>query len=95
MAFTECEGYSKNNVYSTNEARTFTKSLPQKLLVSARETDAPRFKISKDRDTVMICANASGIHSLLLLMIGKSKEILLFKKCHLLSCHYMVQKVHG
>ncbi|KAL4126596.1 hypothetical protein QTP88_010808 [Uroleucon formosanum] len=55
------------------------KALSSKSLVSQREATAPGYKLSKDRVTVMVCANATGTHKIPLLLIGKSKNPRCFK----------------
>lgn len=47
--------------------------------MSQREVAAPGYKLSKDRVTVMVCANATGTHKIPLLLIGKSKNPRCFK----------------
>jgi len=73
------EGYTRNYIYNTDETGINWKELPQKSLVSCHEISAPGYKVSKDRITVMVCANASGDHALLLLVIGKAIKPLCFK----------------
>ena len=70
----ESEGYTRDDVYSTNETGLNWKSLPKNSLASRREFAAPGFKVIKERVMVMVCVNASGTHRLPLLVIGKSTK---------------------
>ena len=70
----ESEGYTRDDVYSTNETGLNWKSLPKNSLASRREFVAPGFKVMKERVMVMVCVNASGTHRLPLLVIGKSTK---------------------
>ena len=70
----ESEGYTRDDVYNADEMGLNWKSLPKKSLASRRESAAPGFKVSKERVTVMVCANASGTHRQPLLVIGKSTK---------------------
>ncbi|GFY50029.1 jerky-like protein [Trichonephila inaurata madagascariensis] len=90
----EEEGYSRDDVYNVDETGVNWKALPRKSLASKRESTAPGFKVSKERVTTMVCANASGTHSLPLLVIGKSKKSHCFKNVHaflLLARHKRVR----
>ncbi|XP_071053235.1 jerky protein homolog-like [Onthophagus taurus] len=66
-------------VYNADETGLFWKSLPSKTLAMQNEKNAPGHKSSKERITLMPCANASGSHKLPLLCIGKSKNPRSFK----------------
>lgn len=90
--FLENENYSLDDVYNADETGFNWKSLPRKSLASKREKTAPGFKISKQRVTVMVCANASGTHRLPPLMIGKSKKPRCFKNVKCLPLCYKAQK---
>lgn len=56
------ENYALENVYNADETGHNWKALPRKNLASRRELAAPGPKISKDRITVLACANATGSH---------------------------------
>ncbi|GFY78833.1 jerky protein homolog [Trichonephila inaurata madagascariensis] len=88
----EEEGYSRDDVYNVDETGVNWKALPRKSLASKREFTAPGFKVSKKRVTAMLCANASGTHTLPLLVIGKSKKLRCFKNVSCLPTLYKVQK---
>lgn len=61
------------------KSKFFFFALHSRSLASRRESAAPGHKVSKDRVTVMVCANATGTHRLPLLLIGKSKNPRCFK----------------
>ncbi|GFW53055.1 hypothetical protein TNCV_131201 [Trichonephila clavipes] len=65
----EEEGYSRDDVYNVDETGVNWKDLPRKSLTSKRESTTPGFKVSKERVTTMVCANAGGTYSLPLLLI--------------------------
>lgn len=48
--------------------------MPKKTLAPADEQEAPGHKESKERVTIMTCANATGSHKIPLLLIGKSQR---------------------
>lgn len=66
--------------------------LPSKSLASKRESTAPGYKTSKERGTIMVCANSIGRHRLPLLVIGKSKNPRCFKNIKSLPVAYDSQK---
>ncbi|CAH1991027.1 unnamed protein product [Acanthoscelides obtectus] len=68
------DGYDLELVYNADESGLCWKSLPSKTPASKREVSAPGYKSSKDRVTVMVCANATGSHRIPMLFIGKSKN---------------------
>lgn len=86
------KGFSRDDVYNADETGVNWRSLPRKSLASRNEIRAPGYKISKDRVTAMVCANASGTHSLPLLVIGKSKKPRCFKNVTCLPVTYRAQK---
>ncbi|XP_046662996.1 jerky protein homolog-like [Homalodisca vitripennis] len=53
------EGYSLDLVYNADETGLNWKALPRKSLASKREKAAPGFKVSKERVTIMVAANAT------------------------------------
>lgn len=71
--------YSLKNMYNADETGLYYKSLPRKTLASCEETEAPGLKESKQRVTIMNCANADGSHKIPLLLIGLSKRPRCFK----------------
>ncbi|XP_050338865.1 jerky protein homolog-like [Bactrocera neohumeralis] len=77
--FLDEKEYDFDFVYNADETGLNWKALPSRSLASHRENAAPGHKVSKDRVTVMVCANANGTHRLPLLLIGKSKNPRCFK----------------
>ena len=70
----EEEGLSLSQIYNCDETGLYWKALPTKTLASQREEKAPGYKVSKERVTILACANATGDHKLPLTMIGKAKK---------------------
>ena len=85
------ENYTLDYVYNADETGLNWRTLPPKSLASKRERSAPGYKVSKERVTIMVCANASGTHRLPLLMIGKSKKPRCFKNVKNLTVCYKAQ----
>ena len=90
--FVEKEGYSQDSVYNADESGLNWKALSRKSLASCQEHAARSFKVSKERVTIMTCANAAGTHKLPLLLIGKSKKPRCFKNIKSLPVTYTAQK---
>ncbi|GFY00602.1 jerky-like protein [Trichonephila clavipes] len=80
------EGYSRDDVYNIDETGVNRKALPRKPLASKRECTAPGFRVSGERVTAMVSANA-----LPLLVIGKSKKPCSFKNVSCLPTLYKAQ----
>lgn len=68
------KGYTLDQVYNCDETGLNYKMLPSKTLASKEEKAAPGHKMSKERVTIMACANATGEHKLPLFLIGKSAK---------------------
>uniref|UniRef100_A0A8C8SCB4 Uncharacterized protein n=1 Tax=Pelusios castaneus TaxID=367368 RepID=A0A8C8SCB4_9SAUR len=75
----EAHDLSPHQLYNADETGLYWKALPSKTLVSKEEKSAPGHKSSKERITVLACANASGSHKLKLVCIGRSKNPRSFK----------------
>ncbi|XP_053968717.1 jerky protein homolog-like [Anastrepha ludens] len=88
---TKIENYDPEFVFNADETGLNWKALPRKTLASKRETSAPGHKVSKDRVTVLTCANSTGNHRLPLLLIGKSKNPRAFKNVKKLPVVYKNQ----
>nr|CAH7742579.1 unnamed protein product [Callosobruchus chinensis] len=76
---TASESYDPEFVYNADETGLVCKALPKTTLASKRESSAPGHKVSKERVTVLNCANSTGNHKLPLLLIGKSRNPRAFK----------------
>lgn len=81
-----------DQIYNCDESGLFFRLLPDKTLVSSRESSAPGRKISKERVTFLACMNASGTHKLKLLVIGKSKNPRAFKNFNHKPVNYRANK---
>ncbi|XP_023228602.1 jerky protein homolog-like [Centruroides sculpturatus] len=90
--FVEKEGFDEEFIYNADETGLNWKQLPNKSLASRRENTASGYKTSKERVTIMVCANATGRHRLPLLVIGKSKNPRCFKNIRSLPVEYDHQK---
>lgn len=54
--------YDPEFVYNADETGLIRKALPRTTLAAKKEAKAPGHKVSKDRVTILTCANASGSH---------------------------------
>ena len=75
----EEKGLTPEQIYNADETGLLWKCLPERTLVSCREKSPPGFKKSKDRLTVLGCANATGTHKLKPVLIGKFAKPRCFK----------------
>lgn len=68
--------YNPENVYNMDETRLFFRLLSRYSLLLPNEyiSSTKGKKNSKDRVSLIVCANASGSHKISYEMIGKSKE---------------------
>lgn len=85
------DSYDAEFLYNADETGLVWKALPKTTLTSKRESSAPGHKISKDRVTVLNCANSTGNHRIPLLLIGKSQRPRAFKNVKKLPLHYKHQ----
>lgn len=81
-----------DQIYNADETGLFYKVLPNKTLVSATEATAPGRKISKERITFLACTNASGMHKIKPLVIGKSLNPRAFQNYGRLPVVYKANK---
>ena len=77
--------YSPQELYNANETGLNFKALPKKNLPSKKEKNAPGFKMSKERVTVLVCSNAAGTYILSLMVIGKLAKPRAFKNLNIKS----------
>ncbi|XP_003748676.1 jerky protein homolog-like [Galendromus occidentalis] len=61
-------------IYNGDETGLYYRALPSRSLAARNERSAPGRKASKDRVTVMTCANATGNHRIPILLIGRSQN---------------------
>ena len=83
--------YSPDNVFNADEAGLFFMCLPDKTF-TFKGQPCNDGKLSKDRITVLLCANMSGTEKLPLLLIGKSKNPRCFKGIRTLPVNYQNNK---
>lgn len=81
----EKENLTLDQIYNADETGLFYRMMPSKTLASKEEASAPGYKKSKDRVSLLVCANASGTDKLPLLLIGKSKKPRPFKNINVNS----------
>ena len=74
------EGYSNEQLYNYDETGLYWKGFPKKTFVASYEDKAKGFKISKEKVTILLCANAAGTHRCTPLLIRKSKNPRCLKK---------------
>lgn len=72
-------GFNEHQIYNADETGLFWRLLPDKTYVSLAEKTAPGLKIAKQRITFLGCVNASGLHKIKPLVIGKAKNPRCFK----------------
>ena len=60
----EDKGLTLSQIYNCDETDLYWKALPSKTLASRNEVRAPGYKVSKERVTILACANATGDHKL-------------------------------
>ena len=83
--------YAPEDIYNADEMGLFYKLQPAKSMVHSGE-DGRGGKRSKDRLTVMPCANMTGTDKLPLLIIGKAQKPRCFKNVKTLPCTYKANK---
>ncbi|XP_044005578.1 jerky protein homolog-like [Aphidius gifuensis] len=86
------EEYGKDDIYNADETGLNWRSLLKKSLAARQESAARGFEVSKEKITIMTCANAAGTHKLPLLVIGKSKKPRCLKNVTSLPVTYTAQK---
>lgn len=89
------ESYLPENVFNADETRLFFglffKCLPDKTLFFRGDLCSGG-EMSKDRITVLLCANASGTEKLKPLEIGKSQNPRCLKNVQTFPAHYEANK---
>lgn len=84
-------GYADCDIFNADETALFYKLTPDKTL-KFRSEKCTGGKLSKDRVTVLVCANADGSEKKRLLIIGKSKKPRCFKDITALPVTYLANK---
>jgi hypothetical protein len=83
--------YKPDDIYNADETGIFYKLLPDKTL-EFKTVDCHGGKRSKERLTVLVCANMSGNDKLPLLVIGKAEKPRCFKNVKTLPTKYTNNK---
>ncbi|ELU05436.1 hypothetical protein CAPTEDRAFT_46694, partial [Capitella teleta] len=83
--------HSPENIFNADETGLFFQALPSKSLVIKGDSCSGG-KESKNRLTVLVCANMTGTTKLPLLVIGKSAKPRCFKNVKSLPCEYKANK---
>lgn len=68
------EGLGLNQVYNADETGLCWRALPDNTQASKSIRNTPGRKISKERVSALLCANADGSHILKTVIVGKSKQ---------------------
>lgn len=85
------EGWDPKDIYNCDESGLFFKMLPNKTMHTKGEA-CHGSKKSKERVTVMFCANMDGSDKYKLAVIGKYNNPRCFKNVGILPVQYMAQK---
>ena len=83
--------YNPNDIFNADETGLFFRLLPDKTL-DFKGADCHGGKCSKDRLTVLVCANMSGSEKIPLYVIGKAKNPRCFKNVKTLPTQYEANK---
>lgn len=84
-------GYTADNIFNADETGLFYKCLPDKTF-TFKNSDCQGGKMSKDRTTILLCANMSGTEKLPLLFIGKPAKPRCLKNIKSLPVEYKNNK---
>ena len=86
------ENLSPEQIYNADETSLYWRYVPRKTLATSSEGPPSCFKDTKDRVTVLGCANAAGTHKLKLAVLGKKQHPTCFKGVTNLPVHYYANK---
>ena len=89
------ENLSIEQIYNCDETGLYFRLLPQRTLAANHEKQAPGRKKSKERVTLMACANVSGSHKFPLVFIAKAKRPRCFKGIDMLTLPVKHKEMHG
>ncbi|XP_055714421.1 jerky protein homolog-like [Phlebotomus papatasi] len=81
----ESENLGYHQIYNADETGLNFRKLPNKTLAARTQRSASGFKQSKERITILACANASGTHKIPLFVIGKSNVLNAIKAIDILK----------
>lgn len=90
--FIDKENLTPEQVYNADESSLFWRYIPRKTYILNDEKSASGYKDSKERLTIMTCANAAGTHKCKLLVIGKSRHPRALNGVKVLPVHYMANQ---
>ena len=92
--FIERQHLTLQQLYNCDETGLYYRMLPAKTLACRSEREASGMKKMKERVTLMACSNATGMHKLPLVVIGKSANPRCFKNVNkkALPVHYCSHK---
>jgi hypothetical protein len=85
------EGFAANDIFNADETGIFFRLTPDRTL-KFKGGKCVGGKLSKDRITVLVCANSDGTEKMKLLVIGKSKNPRCFKNVKSLPVRYTANK---
>ncbi|GBM77557.1 hypothetical protein AVEN_122026-1 [Araneus ventricosus] len=91
----ESEKYEEEFIYNADETGLFWRSLPRKPLASGIEKSSSGAKLSEERRTILVCANATGNHRLSLFVLRKSNQPRDLKNVKTLPVIYTSQEKIG
>ncbi|XP_060579865.1 tigger transposable element-derived protein 4-like [Ruditapes philippinarum] len=83
--------YEPQNIYNADETGLFFRMVPDKTL-EFKDVQCHGGKMSKDRLTVMVCANMTGSEKVPLFVTGKSKNPCCFKNLKTMPIEYDANK---
>ena len=88
------EGYSRDQIFNADDTELWWRMTPSSSLSSGGATRAANFKKAQDCETLLACANTSGIHRLSMVFINKNVKPRCFKHMDIstLPVHYCLQK---
>ena len=81
-----------SQLYNADETGLYWKATPSNTQVHKSEKHVAGHKKSKDRISVLACANADGTHRLVPMVVGKSKKPRALKNLSQPPCHYTGNK---
>lgn len=87
----EEHGLTPDTIYNADETGLLYRCLPRTTLAREAEAAIEGFKQSKDRLTVLCCANMAGTHRIRLCVVGKYKKPRCFKNVTYLPVDYHAQ----
>ena len=81
-----------SQIYNADETGLLWRCMPRNTFATNQESNNSGWKESKERVTVLCCANASGSQKLKLLVVDKGMHPRCFKNSKVLPVHYTANK---